>query len=267
MKCREALKLLYDYLDKQLDGDTEHDIQEHLAGCKHCFETYQFEENLNNFVKQKSAGDYSSAVDALKIKVMDRIEELGRPDEQEERPPRFFVFKPAFAAGFMAVIAIFSLILYYSHANRDLHAKPFKPFLVNHEKALDGSIEMGMEADELALIDTCLANKFMLVGKREAFPFDCNLIKSSVSKDPQYPGKCTAHLVYELDHHDISIFVMPLDSYEPPDNLDNLENHNGIHCYHEKDYSFMVWNCKKYWHVAVSDVDDGQFAEFVSLLK
>ncbi len=267
MKCREALKLLYEYLDKQLDDKTVRDVQGHLAECKHCFETYQFEEHLNNFVKQKSADDYSAAVDALKIKVMHRIEELGGPDELKERPPRFFVFKPAFAAGFLAAVSIIALIFYFSYANRDLQAKTFEPFLLNHEKALEGSIEMGTVADALAGFDTCLAGKLEHIIETNSASIDCHPIKGRVFPDPQNPGMCNTHLIYKLKDHDVSIFIMPIDCYEPPDNLANLENYEGIYCNHQKDYAFMVWSCKKYWYVAVSDVENGEFADFISLLR
>ena len=198
---------------------------------------------------------------------MDRIEELGGPEEQEEKPPRFFVFKPAFGAGFMAVIAIFSLILYYSYSNRDLQAKTFETFLVTHEKALEGSIEMGSVADALAVFDTCLAGKLENIINANSAYFDCHPIKGRVFKDPQNPSKCNSHLVYNFEGHDVSIFIMPPDCFKPPNNLAKLENHDSISCGHQKNYSFMVWNCEKYWFVAISDAEYDEFAEFVSRLK
>jgi len=267
MKCREALKLLYDYLDKQLDEKTSHNIQEHLAECKHCFETYQFEEHLNIFMKQKSAKDYSTAVDALKIKVMDRIEELGRANEQEETPPRFFVFRPAFAAGFLAVVTIIALMFYFSHANRDLQAKTFEPFLLNHEKALDDSIDMGFVGEGLAAIDSCLSEKITIPRTMLIAEDSCYLVKGKVSKYPADPDKCMAHLVYRVHRHDVSIFVLPIDCFCPPDKLDNLQDIEDVHFCRNESHSFMLWNCKKYWYVAVGDVGDGKFADFISLLK
>ncbi|MBN2355991.1 zf-HC2 domain-containing protein [candidate division KSB1 bacterium] len=267
MKCREALKLLYDYLDKQLDEKTVNDVQEHLAECKHCFETYQFEEHLNNFVKQKGVDDYSSAVDSLKIKVMHRIEELGGPDELEESPPRFFFFKPAFAAGFLAIVAIIALIFYFSHINHDLQAKTFEPFLLNHEKALDDSIEMGFVAADLAVFDTCLSKKMPLPQILLLPNNGCNLVKCKISKCPNAHDKCTAHLVYEVHGHDVSIFVLPIDSYDPPDKLDHLQNHADIYFCRHADHSFVLWSCKKYWYVAVGDVENDEFEDFVSLFK
>jgi len=267
MKCREALKLLYDYLDNQLDQKTVRGVQEHLNECKHCFETYQFEEHLNNFVKKKSAGDYSTAVDALKHKVMHRIDELAGRNEQREGPPRFFVFRPAFAAGFFAVIAIISLIFYFSYSDRHLHAKLFEPFLEDHHKAIAGLIEMDAVSDDLKSIDSCLRKKMSLSKSMLVTEGDCHLIKSKVTEDSSQPGKCRAHLVYRIEDHDASIFVMPRDCYTPPGNLEKLQDFDDIYSCRAENHSLLVWNCQKYWYVAVGKINDEGLVDFVSHLQ
>ena len=46
MTCEEVLTLLYDYLDSEIDGPTESDIDTHLHSCRECFSRMEFERLL-----------------------------------------------------------------------------------------------------------------------------------------------------------------------------------------------------------------------------
>jgi anti-sigma factor (TIGR02949 family) len=42
--CREALKLVDAYVDKQAAGDDAHALEKHLESCRHCFDRVEFEQ-------------------------------------------------------------------------------------------------------------------------------------------------------------------------------------------------------------------------------
>jgi len=46
--CREALKLISAYVDKQDGEDDRQNLEKHLNSCQHCFERVEFEKLLKN---------------------------------------------------------------------------------------------------------------------------------------------------------------------------------------------------------------------------
>ncbi len=50
LSCDEVLSMLYDYLDSEVDGPTEADIDAHLHSCRECFSRAEFEKALRKKV-------------------------------------------------------------------------------------------------------------------------------------------------------------------------------------------------------------------------
>jgi mycothiol system anti-sigma-R factor len=50
LKCEEVLKHLYEYIDKQLEGVSYAEIEEHLKLCKYCCAHHDFEIELRKMV-------------------------------------------------------------------------------------------------------------------------------------------------------------------------------------------------------------------------
>jgi mycothiol system anti-sigma-R factor len=46
MSCDEAVRVLWDYLDTELDDVLRERVREHLTECAHCREQYTFEGNF-----------------------------------------------------------------------------------------------------------------------------------------------------------------------------------------------------------------------------
>jgi mycothiol system anti-sigma-R factor len=52
MTCEEAVKKLYEYLDKELDIATTEQIDKHMELCRSCCDHMEFEKNIRNLVQQ-----------------------------------------------------------------------------------------------------------------------------------------------------------------------------------------------------------------------
>ena len=52
MNCQEALEKLWQYLDKELDGASSDELQQHLEECRHCFSKAEFEQRLRAMVRR-----------------------------------------------------------------------------------------------------------------------------------------------------------------------------------------------------------------------
>ncbi len=46
--CEEALRLLAEHLDGELDGAHRHEVEKHLSLCRSCFSRAEFEQRLKS---------------------------------------------------------------------------------------------------------------------------------------------------------------------------------------------------------------------------
>ncbi|HUY86206.1 MAG TPA: mycothiol system anti-sigma-R factor [Acidimicrobiales bacterium] len=68
--CQEAIQTLYHYLDGELTDDRRQLIKAHLDDCQHCFDAFDFEEDLRHLIASKCQ---ERVPDALRAKVFDAI--------------------------------------------------------------------------------------------------------------------------------------------------------------------------------------------------
>ncbi len=50
ISCEEVMSKLYAYLDREIDGPTEEEIDHHLGHCRECFSRAEFEKLLRSKV-------------------------------------------------------------------------------------------------------------------------------------------------------------------------------------------------------------------------
>lgn len=57
MDCERALEELSQYLDKELDGASGRELEQHLAECQDCFSRAEFERRLRTLVRRSCKGE------------------------------------------------------------------------------------------------------------------------------------------------------------------------------------------------------------------
>jgi mycothiol system anti-sigma-R factor len=57
MNCEETLEKLWQYLDKELDGQSTGELQRHLEECRHCFSKAEFEQRLRAMLRRSCLCD------------------------------------------------------------------------------------------------------------------------------------------------------------------------------------------------------------------
>ncbi len=265
MKCRQALKLLYEYLDNQLDSKTVDDVKQHLSECKHCFETYTFEEHLNDMIKQKSGEQATEVVDRLKKQVIHRIEQLPKDEEEsgaredKDKSHGFFLFRrPVVAIGFMAIVAIIGFIAFLSVDKSNAWAEPF---LENHQLAVKGEIPMDITTVNIDSMKLCLTDK-MDLPRRVFNPSDKYHVHSG--KVVLNHEKPLAQILYDVNGHEVSIFVMNKADFMRPNHMNLVPGTDGTYTFKHNGSSVYIWSCKSYWYVATSSLNDESMIDFVS---
>ncbi len=57
MNCQEAVEKLWQYLDRELDGEVSSEIQRHLHECRGCFSKAEFEQQLRALLRRSCGAE------------------------------------------------------------------------------------------------------------------------------------------------------------------------------------------------------------------
>ncbi len=79
MNCREALRLLYDVIDKEAGQIDTAEVEKHLHKCRHCMAKYEMEQMFKAFVVEKGA--HSGDNSLLKDKILERLDAIDAAGE------------------------------------------------------------------------------------------------------------------------------------------------------------------------------------------
>lgn len=66
LDCDEVIRMLFDYLDNELDEHDHAAIESHLHDCRACFSRMEFDKRLKGMIKEDQ---YASAPDALRGRI------------------------------------------------------------------------------------------------------------------------------------------------------------------------------------------------------
>lgn len=73
--CQEALSLLYDYLDGELEGVSLERVKAHFEVCKKCYPHLRFEKSFRAAIRR--AGSGGEAPEELKAHLLELLESAG----------------------------------------------------------------------------------------------------------------------------------------------------------------------------------------------
>jgi len=74
INCEKALRHLFEYLDRELDGDLQAQMQQHMERCRSCLSRLEFEQTLKAHVQDSGT---EQAPDSLRNRVNTLLREFG----------------------------------------------------------------------------------------------------------------------------------------------------------------------------------------------
>ena len=77
--CREAVRNLWEYLDRGLDADSHRAVDEHLAFCRRCCGELEFAKELRSVLRASTADGLPADVQARLENVIDRLDDMTGP--------------------------------------------------------------------------------------------------------------------------------------------------------------------------------------------
>lgn len=66
INCEQALRHLFEYLDRELDTDRQAQLQRHMESCRSCYSRLEFEQTLKAHLRGTASG---RAPDSLRDRV------------------------------------------------------------------------------------------------------------------------------------------------------------------------------------------------------
>jgi len=73
INCEQALRHLFEYLDRELDGNLHTQMQHHMESCRSCFSRLEFEKTLKAHVRRAGT---EHAPDSLRDQVSKLLKEF-----------------------------------------------------------------------------------------------------------------------------------------------------------------------------------------------
>lgn len=108
MDCRKAAQYLYEYVDRELDGQTMAEVEAHLKHCRHCFDAFDMEFKIKELVRQRAAA--SPQAEQLKVRILAELAAIAsQPEKPEAKGKRIWVWGATAAAAAVVLFFAFGL--------------------------------------------------------------------------------------------------------------------------------------------------------------
>jgi len=207
MTCEEALRLLYEVIDKEASEYDVKRVEEHLHDCKDCMSRYQFEEMFKAFVVDKASAKLKS--DHLKSNILKSIEVSKSHRRRSNGGPFRFglVLAASVVALVLCIVAAFSVAEFYRHKTQ------VYPFEKSH---FDGAVAR-VDATAIPISKLVSARNFLSNDMHYEFNSDIagfQLIGAEIEKVLGHPF---VHLRYLTGTDQVSLFIGSSESGALPD--------------------------------------------------
>ena len=132
MNCRQALRLLYEVLDKEARERNLSEVKKHLKNCRHCMARYEFEKMFQSLVVNKARDEQDNS--QIKTRILSQLDAIDASWEVTTPPAPFRWAAVALAAAAAIIFCVVSsfwigdfyryqteivpfINAYYAHAN------------------------------------------------------------------------------------------------------------------------------------------------------
>lgn len=256
MTCQEALKKLYEIIDKEASQSEVQEVKKHLEDCSDCLSRYEFEEMFQTFIVKK-ASSYSKT-EKLRERVLSRIEDAG------DAPKGLFGSQFRFAAvlASAAVALVICVVAAFAVAEFYRHRIYIYPFEKQHAMSQAAVIDKQVSIAEMAAARNFLTNDMHLsVGA--GLP-EYALLNTCFC---EICGNRYVHLIYLMGHTRVSLFVGNADGVRLPDcekavfSGSDYFRHIGGEC------QLIYWKTRHAIIVAVSENNGLDLTPFIPVVQ
>ncbi len=78
INCEEAIKHLFEYLDREMEGELQQQMQQHMASCRSCFSRLEFEQTLKAHIRNTATAHAPESLRNRVSKLLNEFEKKSR---------------------------------------------------------------------------------------------------------------------------------------------------------------------------------------------
>ena len=251
MDCRDVQNLLHPYSDGELDLIRHLQIEHHLDDCKECVERARSLRQLRGVLTSTSL--YHHAPDGLRAKLRATPEPLPTPSGRARRR-RPFAMLAAMAAGILVLLGAMTAGLLFSRSGA-IEDRIAEHVVAGHVRSLQVA-----HATDVVSSDRHTVKPWFL-GKVDFSPRVPDLSPQgyplSGGRLDYLTDRPVVALVYHRRDHLINVFTWPaMDDQDRP-----------VHSLHRQGFLIRTWQHSGMIYWAISDLNDQELDEFVSLFQ
>ena len=247
MTCEEALRHLYDVIDKEASQYDVEEVQKHLAECKSCMARYEFEEMFKAFVKDKAAP--SDKADKLKSRILDKIDEESEGHSFGKLGP--FRFSAVAIAAAVALVLCVGASFWAAGFYR--YTEYVRPFEQNHFK---GGMTFSVASVDSESFEPCSPEIMKFISNDLSMTFGdvqtagYYMVGSGFDdiRDHHF-----AHFKFMHDNIPVSLYVGKKEGVELPGFDEMKVGNRSVYAYDGDGFQMMYWYCGKSILIAVSE--------------
>lgn len=128
MNCSEAQRLLYDYLNEELEQLDLSRIESHLKVCSPCLRIFEFERRFQSLIIDRIPEE--TAPPDLRSAILDRIDQLEQPRTSFPASKKRFFFRPALVLAPIGLVVVFLAVVFFTA--REKQKDPIAILVQNH---------------------------------------------------------------------------------------------------------------------------------------
>lgn len=247
MTCEEALKHLYEVIDKEASQYDVEEVRKHLETCQSCMARYEFEDMFKTFVKNRASSP--EKIDQLKSRIQDRIDKESKGNSIGRTGPFRFT-AVAVAAAFALVLCIGAAFWAAGYYRYSVFIHPFEENYFKGEiPVLAASVSNNQPIPCSPEILTYISNDLsMTFGDVQTSGF--NLVGSCFDtiRDHKF-----VHFRFMRGNMPVSLYVGQKDGIELPGFDEIKVGSRSVYTYQCDGCQIIYWYCGKSILIAVSE--------------
>lgn len=247
MTCEEALRRLFEVIDKEASQYDVEEVQEHLQKCESCMARYEFEAMFKTFVKDKASS--TKKTDQLKSRILDRIDnEAERRGIKKIRPFRYPMV--AVAAAFALVICLGAAFWAADYYRYSVFIHPFEDHyaagIIAEQVSITSADSFNPCSPEIMKFIT--NDLSMTLGDVQTAGFNMTASAFDSIRDHKF-----VHFRFLRGDMPVSLFVGEADGVELPGFEEIKVGKRSVYTYACDGCQMIYWYCGKSILIAVSE--------------
>ena len=272
MVCVEAIKYLYEFLDKEIDKSQYPIIKEHLDNCFECRQRYEFEKGVRSLVKAFCLNTTAPAYLHSKI-----IEGLGSVDAEisenkdiqaiSEQKVTRAVFSPRFYAVAASILLLIAGgVFYYANNYNNDFISIVDSAVKNHVVAVNDNLVFNEKTSVVSNVNKYFGNNINNTLRNSSPLLNAEQIRIVGGVPVKLCGTSSPCVVFDKGGNKLSLQIIRNSSF-PIRNLERVKlGPKEFYIGNRRGFNSVIWEEEGSTYCLTSDINKNEILRFAATL-